>query len=116
MAEIPDGTSNTLAMMEILQTPTPLNGNLDRRGRIWNDDTSTYQVSARITPNSKQPDVGTCGHDPARNMPWTETGNGTPANCHLGARSRHPGASAACSATGRSGSSRTASPSPPGRR
>ncbi|WP_435018034.1 DUF1559 domain-containing protein [Tundrisphaera sp. TA3] len=90
LAEITDGSSNTLAMSEILQVPSPLNGMVDRRGRIWNDDTSTYQISGQITPNSKSPDTGACGNDPARNMPCQDTPAAT-ANHWMAARSRHPG-------------------------
>lgn len=91
-ADITDGTSNTLAMMEMLQTPQPLNGLLDRRGRIWNDDTSCYQITARLTPNSRAPDVGTCGTDPMRNMPCVNdtAGANQPSN-YMASRSRHPG-------------------------
>jgi len=40
IAQISDGTSNTLAMMEMIQTPQA-NGQtpIDRRARLWNDDT-----------------------------------------------------------------------------
>jgi len=91
-SQITDGTSNTLAMMELLQTPSPLNGAADRRGRIWSDDTACYQITARLAPNSKSPDVGSCGNDPVRNYPCiNDTAvNDQPAN-YIGARSRHPG-------------------------
>src|SRR5437773_421839 len=58
-AEIIDGTSNTLAMMEMLQAPSPAGSPLaiDRRGRLWNDDSSCYQVSNRFGPNSRLPDL-----------------------------------------------------------
>jgi prepilin-type N-terminal cleavage/methylation domain-containing protein len=48
-ADIVDGTSNTLAMMEMRQAPSP-NGKpqvVDRRARLWNDDTACNQVSKR---------------------------------------------------------------------
>ncbi len=91
-AEIVDGTSNTLAIMEMLQTPSPLNGLLDRRGRIWSDDTGCYQITARLTPNSKLPDDATCGNDPGRNYPCVnDTAVANQPNTYLGTRSRHSG-------------------------
>ncbi|WP_435020491.1 DUF1559 domain-containing protein [Tundrisphaera sp. TA3] len=90
--EIPDGTSNTLALMEMLQTPSQVAGQLDRRGRIWSDDTGCYQITARLTPNSKQPDNGACGNDPARNYPCvTATATAAQPQNYMGSRSRHPG-------------------------
>ena len=91
LADVTDGSSNTLAMMEMLQTPSPLNGALDRRGRIWNDDMSCYQISALLPPNSKLPDVGICGTDPGRNMPCTNDSSNNPRTFTMAARSRHPG-------------------------
>ena len=78
--------------MEMLQVPSPLNGLSDRRGRIWNDDTACYQITAKLTPNSQQPDDGTCGNDPARNYPCVNhtAVNVQPSN-YMGSRSRHPG-------------------------
>ncbi|ODT98663.1 MAG: prepilin-type N-terminal cleavage/methylation domain-containing protein [Planctomycetes bacterium SCN 63-9] len=91
--EISDGTSNTLALLEMLQVPSPLNGMADRRGRIWSDDTSCYQITAKLAPNSKLPDNGTCGNDPARNYPCVNVT--TPASIqatnYMGSRSHHPG-------------------------
>jgi len=40
MRDITDGTSNTLAMMEMLQAPAD-STNKDNRGEIWNDDAGT---------------------------------------------------------------------------
>jgi prepilin-type N-terminal cleavage/methylation domain-containing protein/prepilin-type processing-associated H-X9-DG protein len=91
-AQITDGTSNTLALMEMLQTPSPLNNQADRRGRIWNDDTACYQITAKLTPNSKLPDDGTCGNDPARNYPCiNDTAVSAQPSNYIGSRSRHPG-------------------------
>ncbi len=91
-AEISDGTSNTLALMEMLQTPSPLNGIADRRGRIWSDDTACYQITAKLPPNSKVPDVGSCGNDPVRNYPCiNDTAVANQPSNYIGARSRHPG-------------------------
>ena len=93
MREITDGTSNTLAMMELLQAPTE-GGSCDRRGRIWNDDSSCYQVSTRYQPNSNVPDNGKCQNQIAINMPCIDSGfgaGGARFDQFLSARSRHPG-------------------------
>ncbi|MCR9117252.1 MAG: DUF1559 domain-containing protein, partial [bacterium] len=55
-ADITDGTSNTLAMMEMRQAPKPSSGG-DNRGMIWNDDCISSMVSTILTPNSTAPDV-----------------------------------------------------------
>ena len=90
MAEIKDGTSMTLAMLEMLQAPAPLDVPLDRRGRIWNDDSGCYQVMTMNTPNSSAPDVGVCNPDNEFvEMPCLRSGAG--GLHHLAARSRHPG-------------------------
>ncbi|MFM7318686.1 MAG: DUF1559 domain-containing protein [bacterium] len=89
-AEITDGTSNTLAMMEMIQVPQP-NGvtPVDRRARIWNDEPGTYQISTRIGPNSAQPDLGQCQNYISLQAPCTNTAD---ALLHsLGSRSRHAG-------------------------
>jgi prepilin-type N-terminal cleavage/methylation domain-containing protein/prepilin-type processing-associated H-X9-DG protein len=95
MAEITDGTSNTLLMLELFQTTSPQNdatgtSTLDRRGRIWNDDTATYEVSTKLAPNSPLPDDGFCVNDlPAKAPCINDTGS---INNHtLASRSRHPG-------------------------
>ncbi len=88
---ITDGTSKTLAMMEMLQAPSDT-APCDRRGRIWNDDVACYQISTRATPNSSVPDVGRC------NEAWDEIGMpcenvnfSVNARMHMVARSRHVG-------------------------
>ncbi len=56
------------------QTPSPSTAVLDRRGRIWNDDSATYQVTAKLTPNSSAPDLGTCLNNPIPNTPCVHGG------------------------------------------
>jgi prepilin-type N-terminal cleavage/methylation domain-containing protein/prepilin-type processing-associated H-X9-DG protein len=96
--EISDGTSSTLCMSEVLQTPWGVTSStqafVDRRGRIWNDDTFCYQISTRLTPNSPQGDYGYC--DPSNlRYPCDPASVGLPsnqaANAYMGARSRHTG-------------------------
>jgi prepilin-type processing-associated H-X9-DG protein/prepilin-type N-terminal cleavage/methylation domain-containing protein len=97
LTEITDGTSNTLCMSEYLQSPwTQLGGqeHVDRRGRVWNDDSFTYQISTRLTPNSSAGDYGFC--DPAdAGFPCdprsTEMTEESAPDAYMGARSRHTG-------------------------
>ena len=93
-AAITDGTSNTLGMMEMRQAPSP-NGNppaIDRRARLWNDDSVNYQVSTRIGPNSRSPDFGVCVNDPGQALPClNDTNSANALTFYMGARSRHPG-------------------------
>jgi type II secretory pathway pseudopilin PulG len=90
-AEITDGLSNTLAMMEMIQTPS--NGAVcDRRARIWNEKPGCYTVMTRSTPNSKNRDEGNCRSDisdaPCNDLPNLATARQA---SHVASRSRHPG-------------------------
>jgi prepilin-type N-terminal cleavage/methylation domain-containing protein/prepilin-type processing-associated H-X9-DG protein len=89
IGQITDGTSHTLAMMELIQASCD-GLTCDRRGRIWNDDSGTYQVSTRNPPNSRLADVAVC--DEANNAagPPCEEVNARNQH-HLAARSRHTG-------------------------
>ena len=53
--QITDGTTNTLMMMEMVQAPSP-QGSVDRRGRLWNNDSGCYEISATFEPNSSAGD------------------------------------------------------------
>jgi prepilin-type N-terminal cleavage/methylation domain-containing protein len=92
-AEITDGSTNTLAMTELIQAKTP-NGSppdLDRRGRIWNDDSACYAISARLTPNSPAPDFCRCVNDPANGTPGINNNDINVAReFYMAARSKHP--------------------------
>jgi prepilin-type N-terminal cleavage/methylation domain-containing protein/prepilin-type processing-associated H-X9-DG protein len=97
LTDISDGTSTTLCMAEVIQTTwTQLPGQafVDRRGRIWNDDTFTYQISTRLTPNSTRGDYGYCDpndiHFPCDALSSGLTSAAAP-DAYLGARSRHTG-------------------------
>ncbi|WP_165249431.1 DUF1559 domain-containing protein [Paludisphaera soli] len=91
IAAVTDGTSNTLAMVEMLQAPSPAGPSqvIDRRARLWNDDSAGYTIMTRFGPNSRLPDYSTCYNDPAKGLPCI---NDTASNSfYMGARSRHPG-------------------------
>lgn len=88
IAQITDGTSNTLAMLEIIQAPSE-QGKVDRRGRIWNHISGTYQVGTQITPNSPQNDRTVCFSRPEIGLPCTNSAVENTAA--IGSRSRHPG-------------------------
>ena len=95
IADITDGTSNTLAYMEMLKGIGA--GAIDRRGRIWNDDSNCYQISTRLPPNSVAPDYcenATCVNTPEQNLPYEPppgaTGSGR-GQASMASRSRHPG-------------------------
>jgi prepilin-type N-terminal cleavage/methylation domain-containing protein/prepilin-type processing-associated H-X9-DG protein len=97
LTEITDGTSTTLCMTEVLQSPwTQLSGQAfpDRRGRIWNDDTFCYEISTRLTPNSPRGDYGYCDpsnlHYPCDPLSTGLTSAAAP-DAYLTARSRHTG-------------------------
>ena len=94
IAAITDGTSNTLGMMEMRQAPSP-NGNppaIDRRARLWNDDSVNYQISTILAPNSRSPDFGVCVNDVTQALPCqVDTNSADSLTFYMGARSRHPG-------------------------
>ncbi len=85
MSQITDGTSKTLAMMEMVQIPQLTA--CDRRGRIWNDDFGCYQITARYTPNSGSNDSSACEDRPNYHcVDSTDVQEG-----RIMSRSRHPG-------------------------
>jgi prepilin-type N-terminal cleavage/methylation domain-containing protein/prepilin-type processing-associated H-X9-DG protein len=86
MKQIVDGTSKTMAMMEMVQIPQI--STCDRRARIWNDDFGCYQITARFTPNtSSARDFSNC--EDRGEFPCTDSGDVQEAR--LISRSRHPG-------------------------
>jgi len=94
LSEITDGTSNTLAMLEMLQavglSPEDPASVVDRRGRIWVDGSSCYQIMTRLTPNSSGPDNGYCIDRPELDMPCIRSGWQSHPH-YMVTRSRHPG-------------------------
>jgi prepilin-type N-terminal cleavage/methylation domain-containing protein/prepilin-type processing-associated H-X9-DG protein len=97
LTDMIDGTSNTLCWSEVLQTPWVQSAGqafVDRRGRMWNDDTFCYQISARLTPNSPKGDYGYCEpNDPLYPCDPLSRGLTSAAapDAYMGARSRHSG-------------------------
>ena len=91
IGDLTDGTSNTLMLLEMLQPPRDHSGmTSDRRGRIWNDDSGCYQISARVTPNSPSPDFGQCIPNPQKGWPCTRD-TAQPTQHFMASRSRHTG-------------------------
>ncbi len=90
VSRITDGTSKTFALMEIIQAPSEGEG-VDRRGRIWNHITGTYQVMTRFTPNSSETnsDRSICVNRPNQALPCLNSP--VEARMYLTSRSRHSG-------------------------
>jgi prepilin-type N-terminal cleavage/methylation domain-containing protein/prepilin-type processing-associated H-X9-DG protein len=96
ITDIADGASNTLCFSEVRQSPWYIlnNNNYDRRGRIWNDDSTSGQFSTRLLPNDKRGDYCFC--DPKNTLypcdplsaSITVTTN---PDAYMGARSWHTG-------------------------
>ena len=88
-ADITDGTSKTLMLMEMIQAPSDAGQESDRRGRIWNPSGGSYQLMTRVVPNSTANDVGYCVHRPEIGLPCTPATSDNP--CTSASRSKHPG-------------------------
>ncbi len=91
LSQITDGTSNTLAMMEMVQTQGE--SDCDRRARIWCRKAGCSNLTTFLTPNSSAPDEGHCRED-LPDAPCVRLGgNGTKTNSisYSSSRSRHPG-------------------------
>jgi prepilin-type processing-associated H-X9-DG protein len=87
LAEVLDGTSNTLVYSEMLQTDQN-----DIRG-VWWEDTN-FRIMSLNTPNSAVPDQlhqpSFCLSRPNRNQPCVVGGPPNAMDNHFAARSRHP--------------------------
>jgi prepilin-type processing-associated H-X9-DG protein len=92
LQQITDGLSNTLAMMEMIQTESEAGGVCDRRARIWNEKPGCYTITTRNLPNSASRDEGNCRTDlayaPCNDLPNQATAR---TDSHIASRSRHPG-------------------------
>jgi prepilin-type N-terminal cleavage/methylation domain-containing protein/prepilin-type processing-associated H-X9-DG protein len=88
MADITDGTSNTLLMSETLMAKSSADN--DWRGDIHNDD-GHFRFHTLLTPNSTAPDVIQNGWFQATGDPLMPAVAGARASQVAAARSRHPG-------------------------
>ncbi len=89
IAEITDGTSNSMVFSEYLRSTGATN---DQRGMPWGDQPGYGQVYTQLSPNSSSPDliyVGWCNNQPTMNLPCINGDSG--ANNTAAARSRHTG-------------------------
>jgi prepilin-type N-terminal cleavage/methylation domain-containing protein/prepilin-type processing-associated H-X9-DG protein len=89
IAEILDGTSNTMIMGEYLRSRGASN---DQRGLLWGDQPGYGHIYAANNPNTTQPDQlysGYCDPHPEINLPCI-SGDGGPTNT-VASRSRHTG-------------------------
>jgi len=94
MRQITDGTSKTYAMLEMVQAPSEGGSPCDRRGRIWNDDSSCYEIMTKFQPNSFAQDNGKCFDQAEIDLPCKDSGfgnGGARAQQFMSARSRHVG-------------------------
>jgi prepilin-type processing-associated H-X9-DG protein len=91
LAEIRDGASNTLMFLEMLQAPVIGDVEPDRRGRLWNDDSGSYQITTLYTPNHPAPDNTVCVDRPELGLPCINSGNSFRRDHYITSRSRHPG-------------------------
>jgi len=88
--DITDGTTHTLAMLEMLK---PDSSALEYRAWIWNDEPDAYSIMTRVGPNSPSNDLtALCINEPGR-LPCTALGiNMTQKNgCSVASRSMHKG-------------------------
>jgi prepilin-type N-terminal cleavage/methylation domain-containing protein/prepilin-type processing-associated H-X9-DG protein len=93
ISQITDGTSYTLAMMEMVQTPAETgSGSCDRRARIWCEKPGCYTLMTRNLPNSAREDEGNCSETipdaPCNDLPSQAVAR---VASHNASRSRHPG-------------------------
>ena len=88
IANMRDGTSNTLLVMEMIQMYT---GDNDFRGWFWNDEPDAYSIYTRLTPNTSAPDiVPRCVNRPLENQPCV-TASSNPNSVSVASRSMHSG-------------------------
>ena len=88
LGEITDGTSNTMMMMEMRQSPY-IDGEIDRRGRLWNNDPECYQIMAQFGPNTTVADRGLVVNREDIGLPGIRDTNAS--NMYMSSRSNHTG-------------------------
>ncbi|WP_261361800.1 DUF1559 domain-containing protein [Aeoliella straminimaris] len=91
LARITDGTSNTLSMMEMIQSPGT--SACDRRSRIWCEKAGCSNITAMLSPNNPNADEGNCQEDFPDSPCKRIGGNNDKANTqsYTSSRSRHSG-------------------------
>jgi prepilin-type N-terminal cleavage/methylation domain-containing protein/prepilin-type processing-associated H-X9-DG protein len=93
VGQIVDGTTNTMAFLEMLQVPSldPNESVVDRRARLWNCEAGCHQITAKYGPNDDAPDNSRCVDSPE--YPCVNSGVGTASRFEqfIVSRSRHPG-------------------------
>ncbi|QDU90807.1 Type II secretion system protein G precursor [Pirellulimonas nuda] len=90
LAQVTDGTSKTLAMMEMNQPPGDTE--CDRRARIWCEKGGCGNITTFLSPNSSAPDEGNCReyeHAPCNRLGANNQASNT--QSYTSSRSRHPG-------------------------
>jgi prepilin-type N-terminal cleavage/methylation domain-containing protein len=88
IADITDGTSNTLLMSELLKAWSPEDN--DWRGDIHNDD-GVFRFHTRLSPNASVPDIIESGWFQRTDDPAMPAVAGARNAQEAAARSRHPG-------------------------
>jgi prepilin-type N-terminal cleavage/methylation domain-containing protein len=88
---ITDGLANTYLQMEMIQVPSDVPGDTDRRARIWVWSAGSYQINTRPSPNSSAPDVTQCLPSNNTLAPCLKKGAGAVGEYILASRSKHPG-------------------------
>jgi hypothetical protein len=88
LADIADGTSNTLLMSEVLRAWSPADN--DWRGDIQNDD-GVFRFHTTLTPNTSAPDVIESGWFQPTGDPLMPAVAGAASAQVAAARSRHTG-------------------------
>ncbi len=89
LADITDGTSNTMIFGEYLRSQGASN---DQRGLLWGDQPGYGIIFTQLSPNSPSPDLlyqGWCDNRPDLNLPCQDGDSGP--NNTVASRSRHSG-------------------------
>lgn len=97
VSQITDGTSHTMAFLEMWQVPSldSSEAMVDRRGRLWNCESGCHQITTKYGPNDRAPDNSRCQN--ILDFPCVNSGNSNQPYSnsrfeqYLVSRSRHAG-------------------------